>query len=139
MQLSFNVLMVLNLACNKNGLYKTLYYWSRDVLSFDVLEKGMGIVSLPHFVCDFSRLKFLKSHSIYWPDFIDWMYLLLEMWLKMCIAFVCWPGCNDKNFEINLNLPSWLDWKWIFLIKPLFIMTKKSGQQFKYVKNKISF
>ena len=40
---------------NKNKLYKTLDYWSRDMLNFSISEKGMGLVSLPHFVYDFSR------------------------------------------------------------------------------------
>ena len=43
----------------KNKLYKTLNYLSRDVLSFDFLEKGLRIVSLSHFVYDFSRKRFL--------------------------------------------------------------------------------
>ena len=34
-----HILIALNLAYNKNKLYKTLGYWSRDILSFDFLEK----------------------------------------------------------------------------------------------------
>ena len=30
-------------------------YWSRDKLNFDFLEKGLGTVSLPHFVYDFQQ------------------------------------------------------------------------------------
>ena len=33
------------------------------MLNFDVLEKGQGIVSLPHFVYDFSRKMFLMLAS----------------------------------------------------------------------------
>ena len=40
---------------NKNKLCKTLDYWSRDMLNLSISEKGMGLVSLPHFVYDFSR------------------------------------------------------------------------------------
>ena len=50
------ILMVLNLAYNKSKLYKTLGYCSRDRLNFDFLEKGLGRVSPPHFVYDFSRI-----------------------------------------------------------------------------------
>ena len=39
----------------QNKIYKTLEYWSRDTLNFDFLEKGLGLVSLQHFVYDFSR------------------------------------------------------------------------------------
>ena len=34
-------------------------YWSGDMLSFDFLEKGLGIVSPPYCVYDFSRKMFL--------------------------------------------------------------------------------
>ena len=34
------------------------------MLKIDFLEKGLGIVSLPHFVYDFSRKMFLMLHSI---------------------------------------------------------------------------
>ena len=36
-----------------NKLYKTLEYWYRDMLKFDFLEKGLGIVSPSHFLYDF--------------------------------------------------------------------------------------
>ena len=54
----------LNLAYNKNKPYKTLDYWSRDMLSFNFLEKNLGLVSPPHFVYDFSIKMFVMLHSI---------------------------------------------------------------------------
>ena len=56
LQLSFSFL---NLAYNESKLYKTLDFWSWDMLNFNFLEKGLQIVSLPHFVYDFSRKMFL--------------------------------------------------------------------------------
>ena len=47
----------------------------------------------------------------------------------MCIAIVCVPGCDVRNFEINL----------IFLIKPFLYMTKKSTQKFEYLENEKSY
>ena len=47
--------IALNLAYNKDKLHKTLFYWFRDMLNFDFLKKGLGLVSQPHFVYDFSR------------------------------------------------------------------------------------
>ena len=44
LQLSFNIFRQLNLAYNKNKLYKTLDYRSRDMLNFDFLKKDLGIV-----------------------------------------------------------------------------------------------
>ena len=41
-----------------------LDYRSRDMLNLDFSEKGLGIVSSPHFVYDFSRKMFLMLYSI---------------------------------------------------------------------------
>ena len=49
---------------NKKKLYKTLYYRSRDKRNFYFLEKGLGIVSPPHFVYEFSTKVFLMLYSI---------------------------------------------------------------------------
>ena len=45
------------LGIQKNKLYETSEYWCRDKLNFDLLEKGLGIVSPSHFVYDFSQKK----------------------------------------------------------------------------------
>ena len=39
------------------------------MLNFDFLEKGLGIVSPPHFVCDLLRKMFLKLYSVNRPNF----------------------------------------------------------------------
>ena len=39
---SLYISTALNLARNKNKLYKTLDYWSRNIFNFDFLEKGLG-------------------------------------------------------------------------------------------------
>ena len=56
--------MTLKFAYNKNELYKTLDYSSRDMLNFDFLENVLGIVSPPHFVYDISRKTFHMLYSI---------------------------------------------------------------------------
>ena len=81
------ILMILNLAYNKSKLYKTLDYWSWDMLNFSFLEKGLGIVSPPHFVYDFLTKMFLMLYSSNWPIF--WLPLLLEILGNMRIEFVC--------------------------------------------------
>ena len=53
--------IALNLAYNKSKLYKTLY---RDMINFSFLEKGLGIISPPHFVYDFFKKN--GSHVIYY-------------------------------------------------------------------------
>ena len=45
------------------GRQFTLDYWSRDMFNFDFLEKDLGMVSPPYFVCDFSRKIFFKLYS----------------------------------------------------------------------------
>ena len=105
----------LKLACNWNKLFKILHYWSRDMLSFDFLDKGLGIAFPAYFVYDFSTKMFLMLYSINWPNFIAWLPLLLEILDNMCIAVVCYPGCDIMDFEINL----------IFLIEPFFLHDQK--------------
>ena len=78
-----------NLAYNRNKLFKTLHCWIRDMLNFDFLDKGLGIVSPAYFVYDFSTKMFLMLYSINWPNFIVWLPLLLEILGNMYIAIVC--------------------------------------------------
>ena len=120
--------IVLNLASNKT-IHKTLEYWSRDMLNFGFLEKGLGIVSLLHFVYNFSRKLFLMLYSINWPNVIAWLPFLLEILGNMCIAIVCKPDCGVIDFKFSL----------IFLIKPFSYMPKTSRQKFKYRENQKSF
>ena len=85
------------------------------MLNFDFLDKGLGIISPAHFVYDFSTKMFLMLYSINWPNFIAWLPLLLEILGNMCIAIVCYPGCDVMDFEINL----------IFLIELFFLHDQK--------------
>ena len=92
------------------------------MLNFAFSEKGMGLVSQPHFMYDLSRKMFLMLYSINWPNFVVWLSLLLEVLGIMCILIVLFPGYDVINSEINV----------IFLIKGFcFIhdqMTKKMLQ-----------
>ena len=57
LELSFSLIWLilnLNLRYDKNKLYGNLDYWSRDLLNFSFLEKGLGIVFPSHFMYDFS-------------------------------------------------------------------------------------
>ena len=54
---------MLNLAYNENKFHKTLGCWSRDMLNFDFLGKGLKVVFPGHLVHDFSR-KILQSYAI---------------------------------------------------------------------------
>ena len=85
------------------------------MLNFDFLEKGLGIVSPPHFENYFSRKNFLMLNSINWPNFIIWLPVLFEVLANIycnCLLF------RYINFEINL----------IFLIKLFLYMIQKSRQ-----------
>ena len=41
----------LKLAYNRNKSFKTLHYWSRDMLNFSFLDKGLGMIFLHHILC----------------------------------------------------------------------------------------
>ena len=56
------------------------------MLNFDILDKGMGIVSLAHFVYNFSTKMFLMLYSITWPNLIDWLPLRLAILDNIFIA-----------------------------------------------------
>ena len=74
-----NISIALKLVYNRNKLFKTLHYWSRNMLNFEFLDKGLGMVSSVYFVYNFSRNMFLMLYSINWPSFIVWLPLLLEI------------------------------------------------------------
>ena len=57
---SIYVSIALNLAYNKNKLYKTLDYSFRDMLNFNFAEVSLGLVSPLHSVYDFPRKMFFK-------------------------------------------------------------------------------
>ena len=78
---------------------------------------------------DFLRKMFPELDSVNCPRFIVSLPLLLEILGNMCIAIACIARSNVINFETNL----------IFLIKPVFWVTKKSRQKFKYLENEKSF
>ena len=118
-------LIALNLAYNKNKPYKTLDYWSRDTLSFDFLEKGLGIVSPPHFVHDFSWKMFL---TLYDQLSLSACFYFFEILGNMCNAIVCFPDCDAIDFEINLTSN-----------QAMFLHDQKSRQKLKYLENKKSF
>ena len=63
------ILLALNLQYNKNKLYKSLDCRSTDMLNFGFSGKGLGILSLPHFVYDFSRKVFPMLYSVNSPNF----------------------------------------------------------------------
>ena len=71
-------------SCRKNRLIRNISLTSKFMISFNISEKGFGLVSQPHFIYDFSRKMFLMLHSINWPTFIVWFPLLFEI-LAQCV------------------------------------------------------
>ena len=99
----------------KTNSVKRLDCWSRGVLNFDYLEKGLGLVYPRYFLNDISRKIFLMFSSISSPHFIVWLPLLLETLGNMCIATVFYPFRDVINFDIYLS----------FFIKSFSYMTEK--------------
>ena len=81
-------------------MYKIPGYWSREILSFDFLEKVLGLVSPSHFVYDFSKEIFLMLYFINPPNFIVWLSKLLEMFGNIFIVIIPFPDYDLINFEI---------------------------------------
>ena len=96
-------------------LHKISDCWFRDMLNFDFLKKDLGLVSLPHFVYDFSRKMFLMLYSINWGNFIVSRPLLLEILDNTCFETICFPVYDVIRFQFNLS----------FLIKPFFYLTMR--------------
>ena len=67
----------------------SLDFRSRDMLNIDFLEKGVGIVSPPHFVYDFSRKKFFMLYPVNWPTLIVSLPLLLKILGKVHVL-IAW-------------------------------------------------
>ena len=81
--------IALKLAYNRNKLFKTLPYWSIDMLNFDFLDKGLGIVSRAHFVYDFSTKIFLMLYSINWrQQKITLIILNTELYEYACCLWI---------------------------------------------------
>ena len=98
----------------------------RKVQAVHLLEKGLELVSPPHFVHDFSRIIFLMLYSVNRPNFNPWLPLFLEILVSRCIVIIPVPVDDFINFEIKQS----------FLIKPFSYMIKQLGQKFECLKNK---
>ena len=124
LQHSFNIISIaLNLPYNKSKLYKTLDYWSRDMLNFNFSEKGLGLVSWPHFAYNFSKKNFPFSILLTDQISLSDSFYLLRYW-AICV--------------LQLLTRLWRH-KICFLIKPFWYMTKNSRQKFKYLESEKSF
>ena len=99
------------------------------MLNFNFSEKGLGLVSPSYFVNDIWRKMSLMLYSNNCQNFITWLLLLLEILSNMCIAIVCWPGCDVMDFEINF----------IFVMKIFFLHDQKVMTKLKYLENENSF
>ena len=77
-------------------------------------NRGLELVSLPHFLHQFWRKTFLTLYVIKCPNFIAWLPLLLDMLGNICIVMKYFPVYDVINFKIDL----------IFHIKPFSYMTK---------------
>ena len=116
----------LSFAYNKYRLCWTLDYWSRDMLYFDFLQKGLAIVSPPHFVYDLSRKMFLMLCSIDWPNFIVLMlYFYFTFWNIGQYVYCTFLLTMLWRFKINLN----------FLIKPFLSNQAEWNKLLRWNKN----
>ena len=97
----------------KTKLQTTCFYLIYRL--FKIQKEILELVSLPHFRYGFWRKVFLLLYSITWPIFNVWLSLPREILGNMYIVIVSQPGCDVKNFKINL----------FFLIKPFLLHHQK--------------
>ena len=132
LELSFSLIWLilnLNLRYDKNKLYGNLDYWSRDLLNFSFLEKGLGIVFPSHFMYDFSTKTSLCSSS--WPNFIVWLPLLLEI-----LGII---ACTKKYLQSDWlrGVQYWPYLYSVFNICTLWLNKKKENTTFEFRNGKI--
>ena len=108
-------------SCRKNHLIKTLHYWSRNMLNFDILDKGQGIVSTTHFVYDFSS------------------YILLtnQMSFSGCLCyFLRYYSICALQLSVNqIVISSISKLIWSFYSSSFYTWPKKSRKKLKYLEN----
>ena len=63
---------------------------------------------------------FITLDFNYWPNFVAWLTLFLEILGNTCIIIISCPVCDVINFKINQS----------FLTQPFFYITKKSGEKY---------
>ena len=56
-------------------MHKTLDYWSRGMFNFNFPEKGLRLISPPHFLHDLPRKMLLMLYSTNRPNSIVWLPL----------------------------------------------------------------
>ena len=66
------------------------------MLNFDFLKAWFWLASPRNFVYDFSRIMFFILYSINWPNFIDWLPLLLGYWAYVYCS-ICCSVCERKQ------------------------------------------
>ena len=80
-----DISIFLKLANNGNKLHTNLDYWSRDIFNFDFLEKGLGIVSSPHFVCDFPKKQCFSCYILLTDQILLHDCLHLLRYWEICV------------------------------------------------------
>ena len=87
----YYISIALKLAYNRNKLFKTLHYWSRDTFNFDFSDKRLGIVSPAHYVLtDQISLPGCLYFFRYWVMCVLQLYVnqVVTSWiLKSTISF----------------------------------------------------
>ena len=94
------------------------------MLYFDYSEKGLGLISPPHFAY-FLKEMFLMLHSINWPNFIVWLPLLLEILGNMYITIVVKGELYSNYIFLHFALIG-LEWESITLFTKMnfFLLPK---------------
>ena len=129
-QLSFNISIALNVACNTTNFIRHLTV-DPDMCSILIFQKRLWEQCFHHILCIvFQNKCFSIFYYINRPNLSTRLPLLLKiLGCYIYIAIVCFPCCGVINFKINF----------IFQIKTFFYLIKNSIQKFKSLENERSF
>ena len=98
------------------------------ITSYEAFLKAnrcLELISLSHFLHDFWRKLLLLLCCITWRNLLILLPLLCEILHNICIAIVCWPGCDVINLEISR----------IFLTNPFVLHVQKVKTNMLYLEN----
>ena len=97
------------------------------ISSILIFHKRVWVQLLRRILCMIFQEKYFQLYTLLTDHISLSGYLyFLRYWV---ILIICCPVCDVTNFEINHR----------FLIKPVFYITKMSGQKCKYLKNEKRF
>ena len=131
--------IVMSIVCYMSKSRAAEIYWNSGtehlllphINLFQKSELELELVCLSHFLHNFWTKLFLTLYSINWPNFIAWLPQPFEISDNILIVILCYSLCDVWSLKFT---SAFLSRCWLSCM-----MTKKSGQKIKYLKNERRF